>query len=393
MKKNSSMMSEKYIECSPMLVMEGYKFIQNRCRKLGTNIFQGRLLGKKVIFVSGADAAKVFYNAKYFKRKGVAPKIVQKTLFGENGVQGLDGPDHDLRKFMFMTIMTPQNMMRLNTIMDKQLHIHANRWVQKDRILLFDQIQELLTEVACQWAGVPLSETEIRLRADDMGKMVDGFGSIGSRFIQGMQARKRSEVWMRDIVNNIRKSSILLDKECAAYIIAWHRNAKGELLSPQIAAVELINIIRPIVAIATYITFGSVAMEKYKDCYEKLQSGDEEYAYNFVQEVRRFYPFAPFVGAIVKKSFTWKNNKFAKGTLTIFDIYGTNHDSKIWDKPNEFRPERFKDWKEDPYSFVPQGGGDPTIGHRCAGEMVTIQIMKECLLFLANKLEYKVPVQ
>ncbi|HEX3022076.1 MAG TPA: cytochrome P450, partial [Lachnospiraceae bacterium] len=302
MKRNKSMMSKKCIECSPMLYMEGYKFIQNRCRKLGSNIFEARLLGKKVIFVSGADAAKVFYNTKYFKRKGVAPKLVQKTLFGEHGVQGLDGPDHDLRKFMFMTIMTPKNMMKLSMIMDKHLHLYANKWVQKDKILLFDQMQELLTEVACQWAGIPLSESEIGLRADDMGKMVDGFGSIGPRCIQGMLARKRSELWMRDIVNRIRRSSILLDKECAAYIIAWHRNAKGELLSPQVAAVELINIIRPIVAIATYITFGAMAMEEYKDFYEKMQTGDEEFAHNFVQEVRRFYPFAPFVGAIVKKN-------------------------------------------------------------------------------------------
>lgn len=76
------------------MLLEGYSFIQNRCYKYKTDIFQTRLLGQKAICMTGEDAAKVFYDNKYFKREDVTPKRIQKTLTGQNGVQGLDESDH-----------------------------------------------------------------------------------------------------------------------------------------------------------------------------------------------------------------------------------------------------------------------------------------------------------
>jgi fatty-acid peroxygenase len=112
----------------------------------------------------------------------------------------------------------------------------------------------------------------------------------------------------------------------------------------------------------------------------------------FVQEVRRLYPFTPFVGALAKKDFLWEQYLFHKDTLVLLDIYGMNHDSRIWLHPYEFNPERFFDWEHSPYLFMPQGGGNE-LGHRCAGEMVTLEVMKASLDFIANHLSYKVPVQ
>ena len=109
----------------------------------------------------------------------------------------------------------------------------------------------------------------------------------------------------------------------------------------------------------------------------------------FVQEVRRFYPFFPSVIALVKKDFTWKGFIFEEGTLTLLDLYGTNHDSKIWDSPEMFNPNRFAEWEESPFSFIPQGGGDYFMGHRCAGEWVTIEVMKVSLDYLANRMDYE----
>jgi fatty-acid peroxygenase len=95
----------------------------------------------------------------------------------------------------------------------------------------------------------------------------------------------------------------------------------------------------------------------------------------------------------VKKDFSWQQYHFKKGTLVMLDIYGTNHHPDIWDEPAVFNPARFVNWKESPFNFVPQGGGDHYMGHRCAGEWVTLLVMKESLNFLTNKLSYVVPEQ
>lgn len=71
----------------------------------------------------------------------------------------------------------------------------------------------------------------------------------------------------------------------------------------------------------------------------------------------------------------------------------SNHDPSIWDHPEKFQPDRFADWKESPFSFIPQGGDDYDRGHRCAGEWATINIMKASLEFLTKQITYEVPEQ
>jgi fatty-acid peroxygenase len=40
---------------------------------------------------------------------------------------------------------------------------------------------------------------------------------------------------------------------------------------------------------------------------------------------------------------------------------------------------------------VRQGGGDPALGHRCAGEVVTLELMLRALRFLVMEIDYAVP--
>ena len=42
------------------------------------------------------------------------------------------------------------------------------------------------------------------------------------------------------------------------------------------------------------------------------------------------------------------------------------------------------------FDFIPQGGGNPDITHRCPGEGVTVKIMESVLDFLINDIDFKV---
>ena len=369
---------DKRIDNSLLLLLEGYPFIQNRCKKYKTDIFETRLLLHKTICMSGVNAAKLFYDDTLFIRR--------------NGVQNLNDRLYNDREEIFMSIMNYESLKTLIQYTREQWEMNTKKWNNKD-IVLFDEAQIIMCQVACRWAGIPLKSNEITQRAFDLGKMIDGFGGVGLRYHQGKCARKRSEKWIADIITKIRSQKISPQKCTAAYIIAWHRNENKRILNTQTAAVELLNIIRPIVAIATYITFGALAMHKHFECRLNLRINKNDYRQMFAQEVRRFYPFTPFVGAKVKKSFIWKEYYFKKGTLVLLDIYGANHSEKLWKSPNEFIPERFDHWKDDHFTFIPQGGGDYNNTHRCAAELATIEIMKESFDFLANNLSYKVPKQ
>lgn len=226
-----------------------------------------------------------------------------------------------------------------------------------------------------------------------MSAMIDGFGAVGPRHIKARIARNRSEAWAVDIIKRVRSGQIIAPTDSALYVIAWHKSLSGILLEPQVAAVELINILRPITAIATYVTFGALAMHNYPECRNKIQQGDDKYLTNFVQEVRRYYPFGPFLAARVRNGFKWQDHVFHKNDLVFLDIYGTNHDPNIWKEPNVFRPEHFEEHTASPFDFIPQGGGDYNNGTRCPGEWITIELMKVSFDFLSNKLDYEVPLQ
>ncbi|WP_291579050.1 cytochrome P450 [Clostridium sp. UBA6640] len=381
---------DKSIDNTHALLQEGYLFIKNRVDKYQSDIFETRLLGEKVICMTGKQAAELFYDQERFQRNGAAPKRIQKTLFGENAIQTMDGQTHIHRKSLFMSLMTPLHQEKLAELVMEKWEAAIGKWQVSEKIVIFDEAKEILCQVACQWAGVPLYESEIENRAEDFSSMVDALGAIGPRYWKGKMTRYRTEKWIEGIIEDVRSGRLEAEEGSALYAIAFYKELDGSQMGIQMAAIELINVLRPIVAISTFVTFAALALYEHPECKEKLSSGDSRYLEMFVQEVRRYYPFGPFIGARVRKDFILNEYEFKKGMLVILDMYGTNHDPRIWEKPYEFNPGRFKDWKGSLFDFIPQGGGDPSKTHRCPGEGITIEIMKGSLDFLVNKIEFEV---
>lgn len=379
------------LDSSLDLAREGYLFIKNRTDKFGSDLFKTRLLLQDVICMSGEKAAEIFYNSDLFQRCDAAPKHVQKTLFGMNGIQSMDGKAHRERKQLFLKLTDLNCQKKLAELVAEQWQSSVSNFAVRDKIVLFNEAAVVLCKAVCGFAGVPLKASEASQRACDFSEMVDAFGAVGLRYQKGKMARLRTEKWIRGIVRDVRSGKLIPKQGTALYEIAFYRGPDGKMLDDQIAAVELINILRPVVAIATYIVFTALALYEHPEYKEKLQS-ENDYMM-FVEEVRRLYPFTPFLGARVRRNFFWRHCPFEKGRLVLLDVYGMNHDYRIWDKPYKFMPERFYERNGGLFDFIPQGGGSLSTGHRCPGEGITIEVMKVSLDFLVNKIEYDVPDQ
>lgn len=384
---------DKNIDSTITLATEGYLFIKNKIDHYQTDVFETRLFGKKVICMSGEEAAKMFYNPDLFQRYGAMPKRIQKTLVGEEAIQTMDGEEHIRRKQLFLSLTSPLYIKNLLSIFNNNIDDYINKWEKSNEVVLFDEMKEILCLTACQWTGIPIIESEVIKRADDFSEMVDAFGAVGPRHWKGRTARGRSEDWISSIIKDVRLNTLNVEKDSVLTKFAFYNDINGNQLSNEIAAIELINVIRPIVAISTYITFTALALYDNPECAGKLITDYSNYYEMFVKEVKRFYPFGPFLGAKVKNDFNWRQFEFEKGMLVILDIYGTNHDSEIWERPFDFWPERFKEWDGSLFNFIPQGGGHASKGHRCPGEGITNEIMKASIDLLINKIEYEVPKQ
>jgi fatty-acid peroxygenase len=356
-------------------VLGGYTFIGDRCRELDTDLFETRLLLQRTICMLGAEAARLFYG-EHMQRAGAAPHRVQTTLFGRGGVQALDGEAHRARKHLFIELLSPIELQRLSEMLLAELRAHE--W--SERVALFDVAQDILARVVCAWAGVPLEE-ERRIR--DIAAMIDAAGGIGPRNWRGRIGRARAESWVMRQLEEVRAQRLPATGALKLF-------AETDL-DTRTAAVELLNVIRPTVAVAYYMTFCAVALHEFPHMQEL--AANDSLVEPFVQEVRRFYPFFPAVAARVRQELDWHDVHFATGTRVLLDLYGTNHDPRIWEAPDRFRPERFVGWDGDPFTLIPQGGGDTATGHRCPGERLTIELMKTTVRFLTREIGYDVPAQ
>lgn len=383
---------EEGLDHSIALLKEGYNFILNRSQSLQSDIFETRILGKKAICMIGEEAAALFYDEDKFQRNGAAPNRVVQTLFGKNSVQTLDGEEHRHRKEMLMSMMNPEEIEKLVDIVKMEWEHSIDQWAQMEQVVLYEEMKKLLCKAAFKWVGYPLHEDDVKVMTKGLAAMFETPAALGPTHWIGRSARNQIEKKIEELIEEARNKKIMFSENTVLHKFAFYKDSNGNLLDGETVAVEVLNMLRPIVAIAIYMNFAVLALQNFPHEKEKLRNYSD-YSQLFVQEVRRYYPFFPFVAAKVKTNFTWNGYKFEKGTLTLLDLYGTNHDPNIWGQPNEFKPERFARWKGSPFSFIPQGGGDYNNGHRCAGEWITIEVMKGSLDYLVKRLEYEIPEQ
>lgn len=340
----------------------------------------------------GAEAAEQFYHPGRFTRRGALPLFALTLIQDLGSVMVMDGEDHRRRKEMFLSLMGPEAIARLAERTAVYWRNSVRKWERKRKVVLLHEAYVPLCAAVCEWIGLKLSDRIIRRRAAEFEAMIEGTGTIGPRNWKGHWKRVRTERWMRRIVRRIRSGRMQVPEASAAYLISTFQDHNGRLLDEKSAAVELINILRPTVANARYIVFAAMSLHDHPEWRSRIQASDDELDL-FVDEVRRYYPFIPLIGGRVLSEFTWRNHVFKKKDWVLLDLYGTNHDPRIWTDPQIFRPERFIERKIGPYDLVSHGAGDRRLTHRCPGEWITVELMKAIIRVMVREMSYEVPLQ
>lgn len=381
---------DSHLDSSFALLREGYDFIGNRCRRLRSPVFQSRILLQRTYCLQGHDAAAMFYENPNLSRVGAAPRMLVKTLFGAGAIQGMDGPAHHGRKALFLELLTRESAARLVEGVEQELLRSLDAWTAAESVDVLSELQGVLYRAVSTWAGIPATHLSAQ-HQDQWVALIEGAGSAGLEHFRGRNARKQAERWGAGLIEEQRRSGgALLPAESPAGKIAAFRE-DAELLAPRVAAVELLNVLRPIVAVAYFVLYGLVELARHPQWRESLQENDR-LLLPFVQEVRRLYAFFPFTAARVVNDFEWQGLELKRGSRVLLDLYGSNRDPKVWPEPDRFHPPRFVDLPLDAYTLISQGGGDHHTGHRCAGEWLTIDIMQTCLRVLCRRVRYQAPV-
>ncbi|MFI6737782.1 cytochrome P450 [Nonomuraea sp. NPDC050451] len=333
----------------------GYGWLPALRRRASGQVVRTRLMGRRAVGLCGPEAARFFYDEDRVRRHAAVPEPVKSTLLGDGAVHTLDADHHRVRKAMFMSLLTGAGVPSLVTHATECWDEAVDTWARGRQVVLFDEVAKVLTRAVCRWAGVPLDESEVPALAADLTATVDGFGSGGPRQWRARLARVRREAWLGDLIGQVRGGTVTAAKGSVLEVVSGHRDADGKLLDPRVAAVEVLNVIRPAVAVCWFVTFAAHALHRWPEHRAALRSGDPSFAEAFAHEVRRFYPFAPFVAGRAVRELSWAGEPIPEGCLVLLNVYGQNHDPGLWEEPYTFDPGRFVGRRIGAFDLIPQG--------------------------------------
>lgn len=247
----------------------------------------------------------------------------------------------------------------------------------------------VLTRSAYGWAGLPLPTDDAKVTADRLADLFMHAGPSPVGQIKARRARRHLERETVQAIEELRAGGFAdVAPDRAFPVVALWTDQEGQLLPAHVAAVELLNIIRPTVAVSVFMAFAALALERHRETVARVRD-HPDWPHAFVQEVRRTAPFFPATTGIARADLDWQGETIRAGTRVVLDLYGTNRDARHWQEPDRFDPARFLDWPGDPYTMVPQGAGEHARTHRCPGEWLTIRLMERFTTFMHGEIDWR----
>jgi cytochrome P450 len=111
--------------------------------------------------------------------------------------------------------------------------------------------------------------------------------------------------------------------------------------------------------------------------------GGDEYMTAVVNETLRVRPVVPMVVRMLTEDLRVGRYVLPQGTRIVPSIYLTNRNPRVYEHPDEFRPERFLGVSPETFSWIPFGGGI----RRCIGASFALLEMKVMLRTMLSELQ------
>jgi fatty-acid peroxygenase len=360
------------------LLRHAYAAVErDRADRCGADDYGTRLLGRRALVVRSPEGVRTFYDEALVARRGAVPPALAWLLFGRGAVHGLDDEEHRSRKALFLDLTAPAELMPTIGTAEQNLDRAIAGWPARGEVTIFGELVSAYGRAAMQWTGLQLGTLEADRWSRRLATLVDGFGFAGTAYVQAWRERRRCERWAQQVVRNARAGLGVDDGVPLARIAATD-------LDDRTAGVELLNLIRPTIAVAWLGTFAAARLAEHPEWRERLRSehaGEARLA--FAQEVRRTTPFVPVLAGRVRHEAEVSGLLVRRGQRIVLDVIGVDHDPVRWADPEEFRPDRFLGITPGAYDLVPQGGGHP-MGHRCPGESLTLCLLDVTVRLLAD---------
>lgn len=317
---------------------------------------------------------------------------VLEPIIGRNSVILLDEQPHLEQRKLLLPAFHGEKMKRLTPLMSELAEREVGSWPAGRPVTLHPRLQRVTLEIILR----AVFGLEQGRALDDLRDLLTEVLAFSENPLSVLPALQRfAGRWLRPL-KRFQELSARADERIFALIderraegdvgredvLAMLLQARHEDGSPMSAREIRDELMTALVAghetTASQLAWGLERLAREPRVLERLTAEvdagkSDEYLTATINEILRIRPVLPNAEPrLTKKAVRIGDYEYPPGVSLLASAYLVHHDPSIYDRPYEFRPERFLEAQPGTYTWIPFGGGR----RRCLGASFAFQEMK-----------------
>jgi cytochrome P450 len=378
----------------------------DRCGERYGEMFTMRFFpsGRRIVVVSGAELVKQVFTAPPELAPSAAGSSPVAPVMGPSSVLTLTGPEHIRQRRLLLPPFHGERMKEYEDTIVQATRRDVATWPEGTPMSLQERTRAITLEVILRAVfGVeaermaelreaigglfePLSLPillRLALSRPTMERPKGSFGRALDRLDEVIYAEIARRRAREDLGERKDILSLLMQARDEEGVAMTDEELRDELVTLLLAGHE---------TTATSVAWAIERLVRHPDKLARLtaeiDAGEsEEYMQATIHETMRVRPVVPMVVRILKEPLRVGEHELPTGTRVAPSIWLTNRDPKVYEEPEEFRPERFVGSQPETFAWIPFGGGV----RRCIGASFALLEMKLMLRTILSELQPSLP--
>jgi cytochrome P450 len=397
---------------SPVLVTLAWAvaptWVMDRCRRRFGETFTLTFApsGLKLVLVSDPEAVKTVFTAPPEIAPSGAGNSPVAPVMGPSSVITLTGPEHLRQRKLLLPPFHGERMREYEDVIVEATRRDMASWpvgkpmplLEHTRAITLEVIlravfgveAERMEELRAAIGGLlapmhPLAMVLYALRRPNLERPTGAIGRALDRLdtvIFQELARRRVQ---EDLAERTDILSLLLRARDEDGRSMTDGELRDELVTLLLAGHE---------TTATSVAWAIERLARHPEALARLQAeidagGEDGYMQAVVHETLRVRPVVPLVVRLLQEPLQVGDHELPPGTRVAPSIHLTNRNPGVYERPEQFLPERFLGRTPDTFAWIPFGGGI----RRCIGASFALLEMRLMLRTMLGALEPRPPAR
>jgi cytochrome P450 len=361
--------------------------------------------GRRLVMISDPVAVKALLTAPPEVAPSAAGDTPIASVLGPRSVITLTGPEHMRQRKLLLPPFHGERMRAYEDTIVRASRRDMASWPLGKPMRLSAHTRNITLEVILRAVfGVTDERMGLRLKGA-IGELAEPTRTLAMlRFALSKPSKDRPPGELGQALERLdgliyaelarrREQQDLGEREDILSLLLQARDEDGEAMTDGELRDELVSLL--LAGHETTSTATAWAIERLVRHPDKLarlvaeiDSGvQDEYMQAVIHETLRCRPVVPGVVRLLHEPLNVAGYELPAGTRVVASIYLTNNNPRVYESPQEFRPERFLDTPPDTFAWIPFGGGI----RRCIGASFAMLEMKTMLRTMLAELHPSVP--